>query len=219
MEKKKKIFTKNTPTGKASKETILLGALKLFLTKPYEMVTVTALENTTKKSRGAIFYHIKDMRELLEILSKKYFDNIQGVQSWVTEDFLKKDISLLEFIDMYIAELDKKISFLYDVSKIDKHSTKISRFYLSLSLNIGYYLKDHNKKMYNNIQKEKEAWAYIIQKAIERGEVKPNINAKLLGELFTSIFLGKLYHEAFKNGMDTKELKELFMDAYEQIKL
>jgi hypothetical protein len=60
--------------------------------------------------------------------------------------------------------------------------------------------------------------SYFIQKAIEKGEVKPNTDTKLFGELFTYTYLRMALNDALKERIKTKHLKELLLELYDKIK-
>ena len=208
--------------GDKTKEKIYEEAFKLFMSRPYELVTVNEIEKVIGKTRGAIFYHVKDKHELFEKVIDKYFVKSQNIYESIGEDILEKDVTLLEFIDIYCSAIEKKINDLYDFAGINKNDrnliAKADRSYLSLVLNTGFYLDGYNEKMESNFRTDANTWGFFIQKAIERGEIKPNTDVRLFGDLFTSIYLGKAYHGSLSKGMDTKDLKDLYLEIYNRIK-
>jgi len=211
--------------GDETKEKIYEEAFKLFMSKPYELVTVSDIEKVIGKTRGAIFYHVKDKHELFEKVIEKYFLKSQNIYEEIGEDIFKKDITLLEFIDIFTSAIEKRFNNLYAFIGIDKANTKKSLLakancsYLTLLTNTGYYLDSYNEKMDNIFIMTKNTWSFFIQKAIEKGEVKPNTNVKLFGEIFTSIYTGKSFYDAFSNGVDEKAIKELLIEVYNKIKV
>ena len=208
-----------------TEEKIYQAAFRLFMSRPYELVTISDIEKAIGMTRGAIFYYVKDKHELFERVIERYFVTSQNLYNSIGEDILYKDITLLEFINIYIAALAKKIDTLYafvgiDKSKADKNTIQQANCsYLALAFNIGYHL---NSSYYERIDSlfriDKNTWSFFIQKAIERGEVKPNTNVSLFGEIFTSIYLGTSFHDAFANGVDVQKMKLLFMEIYDRIK-
>ncbi len=215
---------KNHVKGMETKERIYREAFKLFMRMPYELVTVREIEKEIDVTRGSIFYHLKDKRDLFEQVIERYFIKSQNLYERIGEDILEKDITFLEFIDIYITALQKKFDTLYDLAQLNrstmtlKERSKMESFYLGFILNTGYYLDDYNEKMDANFRIDKNTWSFFIQKAIDRGEIKPNTNAKLFGELFTSIYLGKAFHDSLGKGISVKEIKELFIEIYNKIK-
>ncbi|MDR2126647.1 MAG: TetR/AcrR family transcriptional regulator [Prevotellaceae bacterium] len=203
-----------------TEEKLYKEAFKLFLTKPYELVTVRDLEKAIGMTRGAIFYYVKDKETLFKEVIERYYLKIQTLYYKVGEDILEQDITLLEFIDLFVAGVDKTAKKIYGfVGNSDKTTfPNTDRSYISLLLSTGYYIGSFNEKMSNIFQIDKNTWSYFIQKAIEKGEVKPNTDTKLLGELFTYTYLGMALNDSIKDGVDTKRLKELLLELYNKIK-
>ncbi len=210
----------------ATKNKIYEEAYKLFMSKPYEQVTIEDLEAAIGKTRGALFYHCKDKHELFEKVIEDYFLSSHNTFSVLGEDILEKNITLLEFIDIYTTAQEERINRLYAFCGVDKDNidkkvmARIDTAYLGLLFNAGYYLDDnYYETMENNYRADKDTWAFFIRKAIDSGEVKPNTNVKLYGKIFTSIYLGQGFIEAFGKGVDIKEIKMLFMEIYNKIKV
>ncbi len=175
----------------ATKEKICKEAFKLFISKPYEQVTINELETAIGKTRGALFYHIKDKRDLFAKVFDKYFINNQNIYTVVGENILESGMTLLEFIDIYITAQEKRINDLYVIAEMDESQiaergiSKIESTYLALQLNAGFYLEDYDQKMDMNFKMDRNTWSFFITKAIENGEIKPNTNAKLFGNIFS----------------------------------
>jgi AcrR family transcriptional regulator len=201
-------------------------AYKLFVSKPYELVTVRDLEQAINMTRGAIFYYVKDKEQLFREVIERYYLKAQDIYNRVGEDILEKDITLLQFIDIVVAGLEKTVDKMYmDGGIIDKNNpdkrlaSHLDRFYISLLLNAGFYLNDFVEKMNNLFSIEKNTWSFFIQKGIEKGEIKPNTDVKLFSELFMCIYLGKALKDSLKNGISTAELRDLFLGIYNKIKV
>jgi AcrR family transcriptional regulator len=208
-----------------TKEKIYREAFKLFMSKPYESVTIRDIENAIGMTRGAIFYYVKDKEELFREVIEKFYVKNQSLTSKIEIEELKPDMSLKEFIDVYIKGIEKAIKKIYEFAGIAKTNTgreelaRIDRFYLSIALITDFYLKDFHKKIEEILTEEKNSWNFFIQRAIASGEVKPGTNAKLYSELFSSLYLGITFNDAFYGGIDTQHLKELFLMLYNQIKV
>jgi hypothetical protein len=67
--------------------------------------------------------------------------------------------------------------------------------------------------LYSNFSQEKK------NKNIQWQKQKQNIDVKIFGELFTYIYLGTALNDALKKGLNTKHLKKLFLNLYNQIKI
>ncbi len=133
-------------------------------------------------------------------------------------------MSLADFIEAFVTSIEKTISSLYKFAGITNKSDKkaiaeIDRCYLSLVMTTGYYLNDFTAKMGDILNTDKNTWAFLIQKAIAKGEVKPNTNVRLYGETFSYTYLGLALNDALREGLDTRHLRELLMHIYNQIKI
>jgi AcrR family transcriptional regulator len=212
--------------SKDTEDKIYRAAYKLFISKPYEMVTVREMESAINMTRGAIFHYVKDKEQLFREVIERYYLKTQDIYNRVGEDVLEKDITLLQFIDIYIAGVEKTVNKLYTDAGVDKNNldkqqlmSHLDRFYISLLLNAGFYLNDFVEKMDSLLRIEKNTWLFFIQKGIEKGEIKPNTDVKLFSELFMSIYFGKALRDSLKNGISTTGLKDLFLGIYNKIKV
>ncbi|MDR2057408.1 MAG: TetR/AcrR family transcriptional regulator [Dysgonamonadaceae bacterium] len=203
-----------------TKEKLYREAFKLFLGKPYELVTVRELEKAIGMTRGAIFYHVKDKETLFKEVIERYYLKKQTLYEKVGENILEQDVSLLEFIEIFVAGVEKTTKEIYAFAGSPDKITfsNIDRSYISLLLTAGYYLSDFNEKMNNVFQIDRNTWSFFIQRAIEKGEVKPNTDTKLFGELFTYTYLGLALNDALKEGVNAKHLRELLLELYNKIK-
>jgi AcrR family transcriptional regulator len=211
--------------SKDTEDKMYRAAYKLFISKPYEMVTVREMESAINMTRGAIFHYVKDKEQLFREVIERYYLKTQDIYEKVGEDILEKDITLLQFIDIYIAGMEKTINKLYADAGIDKNNpdkkqiSHMDRFYISLLLNAGYYMNDFIEKVDSLFRIEKNTWLFFIQKGIEKGEIKPNTDVKLFSELFMCIYFGKALRDSLKDGISITELKNLFLGVYNKIKV
>jgi AcrR family transcriptional regulator len=184
------------------------------------------MESAINMTRGAIFHYVKDKEQLFREVIERYYLKTQDIYYKVGEDILERDITLLQFIDIFIAGIEKTVNKLYtdagvDKNRLDKQQlmSHLDRFYISLLLNAGFYLNDFIEKMDNLFRIEKNTWLFFIQKGIEKGEIKPNTDVKLFSELFMCIYFGKALRDSLKNGISAIELRGLFLGVYNKIKV
>lgn len=205
-----------------TKELIFKTAFQLFITKPYESVTVRDLEKSTEMTRGAVFYYAKNKQKLFSEVMQTYFLTIQNPYTKFGRDILNREMSLLEFINYFIESTEKTIETLETHvefgKKIKSKRTRADRFYLSLVLTGGYYMRKFDKIMQEIIEIDKSIWSHFVQKAIDSGEIKSNTDVKLFGELFLCIYRGKAFIDAQSNGLNIKEMKKLFLGIYSTMK-
>ena len=205
-----------------TKDLIFKTAFQLFITKPYESVTVRDLEKSTEMTRGAVFYYAENKQKLFAEVMKTYFLAIQSPYVKFGRDILTRDMSLLQFINHFIECSAKVIETLTSYGAIEQKSKSkkaiADRFYLSLVLTGGHYMKKFDKTMQEIIELDKSIWSHFLQKAIDNCEIRPDVDVKLFGELFLSIYRGKAFIDAQRSGLNLKELKNLFLGLYNTIK-
>jgi AcrR family transcriptional regulator len=209
---------------KGTEDRLYKEAYKLFVSKPYESVTVRDLEQAIHMTRGAIFHYVRDKEHLFRNVIEKYYLKAQSIYSKVGMDILERDITLLQFIDIFIAGMEKTVNIMYADGDVDKNNpdrqkiAHLDRFYISLLLNAGLYLDDFLERIDNLFRIEQNTWSFFIQKGIDKGEIKPDTNVKLYSELFICIYFGKALRDSLKNGINMTELKGLFLEIYNKIK-
>ncbi len=94
----------------------------------------------------------------------------------------------------------------------------IDRSYLSLVLNIGYYYPDFNKKMNEIFGLEVKEWEIVIENAINTGEIRKDLDPKIVARQFHFIFHGLAFNSALENGIKSTDLEELYLNLYYFIK-
>ena len=200
-----------------TKDLIFREAFRLFMIKPYELVTICDLEKATKMTRGAIFYYAKNKNHLFQQVMKNYFLTSQNSFTKFGQDILKQDMTLLEFINFFIDCTEKTVEKTYTFAKMDTKDAQKSnpeRYYLSLVLIAGHYMKKYDKAMAEINNTDKSIWSHFIQKAIDNGEIQQNTDVELYVELFFCIFRGKAFIDAQDKGLDVKKLKQLLLEVY-----
>ena len=65
--------------------------------------------------------------------------------------------------------------------------------------------------------REQQVWQQVISRAVERGEVQPNIDMQLMAQTFIALFYGRAYRDSLTNGLDADLLKRQMLQLYEAI--
>ena len=65
--------------------------------------------------------------------------------------------------------------------------------------------------------REQQVWQQVISRAVERGEVQPNIDMELMAQTFIALFYGRAYRDSLTNGLDADLLKRQMLQLYEAI--
>ncbi|MFV0269571.1 MAG: hypothetical protein ACK5HT_20810, partial [Draconibacterium sp.] len=123
------------------------------------------------------------------------------------------DLSLEQFIYRYIAGINNAMSKMLSLSIIN-----IYKSYFSLYLQASRIYPNFSEIMTQNSSEELKIWEKAIGKAIKTKEIK-KVDTRRYAILFRSCFLGLAFDRCLSYGLDTEELKNLYLDIYNQIKL
>ena len=112
------------------KEQLYHEAFKLFLSKPFEAVSIADIENASGMTRGAITYYAKDKLGLFYSVVKYYLVDTQNLKQKITQTEFD---SLKDFIEAYVNGCQETMNRFNDVGKNVQNA---SRAYISLILQI-----------------------------------------------------------------------------------
>ena len=199
--------------GKDSKERLLKTAFRLFVANHYEAVSIKDIEDASNMSRGTIFYHVENKEALFKQAIDKYVFEKQDITKKIEATF---NLTLYDFINVYTESLNMTIASTYEI--VDELPGDIPKSYLSLILNAGKYSADFDEKITATLQQEIFLWAYIIENAKRSGEIRNDIDSKILAEQFRCMFIGKYYNDSLKKDTNTAHLKTILLGFYNLIK-
>ncbi|MBN2769064.1 MAG: TetR/AcrR family transcriptional regulator [Spirochaetes bacterium] len=193
-----------------TKEKIIEEAFKLFLSNNFEKVSVSDLEHAIGKTRGAIFYFFKNKEEIFNEVVETYLIKAQDpTVKYIYED----DMSLKQFISMYINGINTTMSKMLSISVVN-----IYKQYFSLYLQASRIYPNFAEIMTQYSIDEINLWEKVIKRAIQTKEIKA-IDTRHYATLFRSCFLGLAFDRCLSYGLNTGELLDIFHTLYNQIKL
>lgn len=195
---------------KDSKQFILIEAFKLFTSNQYDKVTFSKLEAATNFSRGAILYHFKSKEVLFEAVVKEFVLNRSTISSIVFKNnsFLE-DVS--DILNLFIDEQNK-----FKQMKI----SNINLAYFIIECSALMNLPQAQVLAAKWFEKDTNTWKTLILNAIDRGEIRKDVNADATATLFSAIYMGVSYQGiAMQNGYDMKQIEKSFKTIYDLIKL
>ncbi|MDP4266907.1 MAG: TetR/AcrR family transcriptional regulator [Bacteroidota bacterium] len=162
---------------KDTKEIILKTAYDMFLYNNYEAVTINSIIKTAGLTKGAIYHYFASKEELFKAVVDKYM-----IENKI--DIAIEHASLLNLIDYSINKVKEGIAIKL-VSSGDNKSLPILHVSLILAA-FRYYpgYAEIGNKFFNN---EVDKWKKVIERAIEKGEVRKDINAEVVSMNFIAI--------------------------------
>lgn len=194
------------------KEHLFRAAFKMFLSKPYDAVSITDIEEASGMTRGAITYYGKNKLGLFHEVVKHYLVKKQDLKQKMS--FANAD-SLESFIDAYVAGCRKTLDGFKD---IDENVQNASSAYMGLILQICKFFPDLHEEYLKNRNQELLLWIDCIQKAIKNKEIKPDVDIVATAKCFMDIFYGQSYLDSLSMGLNTVELRMQMMNIYKLLK-
>lgn len=195
------------------KETIVKEAFKLFLSRPYEKVTYTDIEEATGFSRGAILYYFSFKQDILEEVVNQYLFQDNSIF-----DFYNKQIgmSFLSFIHIYCDWIENKKKHFKEELGIDNYNFALANF----TLQVLHYMPSMKEQYLSFNEMEKRAWRDILNVAIEAGELRRDTDVDLFASMFQTFYYGTSYlGMTLPFGADTSLLRGQLLRVYEAIKV
>ena len=195
------------------KEQLYHEAFKLFLSKPFEAVSIADIEEASGMTRGAITYYAKDKIGLFYSVVKHYFVDTQNLKQKIVKSEFG---SLKDFIEAYVDGCQETMNRFNDV---DKNVQNASRAYMSLILQICKYFPDLHSQYLENRNQEIIIWIGILKKAIENKEIKSDIDIMNTARNFMNLFYGQSYIDSLSAGLNTVELRMQLMNLYKLLRI
>lgn len=195
------------------KEQLYHEAFKLFLSKPFEAVSIADIESASGMTRGAITYYAKDKLGLFYSVVKHYLVDTQNLKQKITQTEFD---SLKDFIEAYVNGCQETMNRFNDVGTNVQNA---SRAYMSLILQICKYFPDLHSQYLENRNQEVIIWIGVLQKAIERKEIKSDIDIMNTARNFMNLFYGQSYIDSLSVGLNTVELRMQLMNLYKLLRI
>ena len=199
---------------KSHKEELFNATFRLFILHGYDGVSLGDIEKATGMSRGAIFHYADSKLDLFRQVVEQYVLDRQSIDTKIR---VGEDPSLSEFIDAYIDGVKRTMTELMMLMGECVTFVECSRAYLSIIQQTAVLFPDLSERQQQSITREQQVWQQVISRAVERGEVQPNIDMELMVQTFIALFYGRAYRDSLTNGLDADLLKRQMLQLYEAI--
>ena len=200
---------------KSNKERLFKAAFKLFLTKHFNGVSISDVEEASGLTRGAVFYYAKTKLDLYKQVVEYYIMNKQDIsQKLGNTEFA----SFREFIDVYINSIERTMDSMRDI--IDEiPSNSAPRSYMAMILEICSYFPDFQERYIMNVNNDVGWWVALLQHSISLGEIRPDIDILATAKNFVSVYYGQSYTDAMSMGLNPSQLREQLLNLYRLLKI
>ncbi len=176
-----------------TKEKILESAFVLFLKKNYNGVSMSDLQTCTRLSRGAIYHHFKSKEEILcQVIDLYFFPALKTMSVSNIGDFEKP---LKEAIQLTI---EKRTSFIDKLQQINSENLDDFHFF-KLAFQADEFYPNFKEKIGELKKKEEDIWRQILELAVQKQEIRENINIDNITQLLMIIPEGLGVNSSFSS--------------------
>ncbi|SKC84597.1 TetR/AcrR family transcriptional regulator [Maledivibacter halophilus] len=171
------------------KNNIAKSAINVFSKKGYSNASMKDIMNEAKVSRGGLYAHFENIDSVF-ITALKYDDSLQ-VNQLLTPNLKEPLLPQLNawIYDILLSIQNKEINLVRAKSE----------FFLSHDIEEVPYLRERHERLSQNIQQ-------FINKGIEKGEFKKQIDVSSFCELLISMIDGVMLHQYYQYSSNTNLL-------------
>lgn len=186
-----------------TREKILWGALNVFSEKGFSRSTLSDIAKRIGMTRGAVYWHFKDKRELLVEL-------IEAMNAKEVE-LLADKVPVLESLDDLLAQFLARIDHL----ETNKEFRKYVHF---MSLQVEWATE---KQIFDRLRDGQVRNAPFVdcnkalKQAQERGEIRPDVDLGRTFDILVGLFTGVVRHNL--SGMASAPLKPTIKVAMQAV--
>ena len=189
-----------------TREYIIDEAFKLFISSSYEAVSISDISTAIGFTKGALYHHFKNKEDLFRAVIDKHF--------FVREIEVDVDnVTLLQYNELCISHVKQIFEKLFPHS-----STFVPVDYLSLIADCFRHYKGFSDEKICLMDTEIDKIKRILDKAVERGEIRNDINTIVIARSYFSNQMG-LAGNLIKNDTMEKTIQMLRDQLSEMYKL
>lgn len=195
------------------REQLFRAAFKLFLTRHYESVTLSDIEQEAGMTRGAVSYYSKTKLGLFKDVVRHYIIDKQNFNN-------KYDHNQPTFIEFINAAVDGMRDTMAGMQRLINEITpqNASRSYLFLLLQLKTYFPDLHDEYLTNRNNELSMWNVKILEAISRGELRSDLDVMTSAEQYVFLYYGEAFYESMLSGLDVEHLRRVMIGLYRLMK-
>lgn len=203
----------HTIMRKNNKEVLYRAAFRLFLTRPFEGVSISDIEKESGLTRGAVFYYATNKQDLFRQVIEYYILDAQDIDKKVKS---MPNCTLHEYIENYINGIERTMGNVLDTVETIRGNT--CRAYISTLLQVCSMFPDIQNRYLINIHNDIGRWVTVLTYAIQQREVRKDIDVLCFARLFVSTFYGMSVLDSISQGLNTLQLREQMYTLYNLIK-
>jgi len=162
-----------------TREYIIDEAFKLFLRQSYEAVSISIISDSIGLTKGALYHHFENKEELFRAVIDKHFKEIVPVV--VNSD----TITLKDYIEVCVKHTEKILRHIFSDNE---QFTPLN--YMSLIADCFRHYTGFTEAKFGYIDNEIKVIKQILDHAIERGEIRNDIDTNIVALQMFSLNIG-----------------------------
>lgn len=175
------------------KQAIIESAYKLFLARGYEKVTLSDIERLSGATRGDLLYHYRSKDEVLLATAERYAADFL-CDAGPSEESLNSQTPLKAYLVEYARRIASKTSYFREVVVKDSDITPASS--LNFMIHVSALCPPFKYRLQEYASAQARYGVEIVNRAKERGEIRPELDTERLVGTFIHIFAGILFFSA-----------------------
>jgi len=188
-----------------AKEYIIDQAYGLFLGRSYEAVSISEISNAIGFTKGALYHHFRNKEELFKAVIDKYLiiDELE---------FDPEQTTLKQYLDLSVQKAQKITGQL--ISTIPAY---IPLNLLSLFIDAFRHYPGFAANKEDLIKSEINRTIKVLDLAIERGEIRGDLNTLLIAEMIFTLNTGiarNLVHNNMTTQTAIEQMREQLFEFY-----
>ena len=161
-----------------TREYIIDQSYSLFLSRSYEAVSISDISNAIGFTKGALYHHFKNKEELFMAVIDKYLP----VENFFTQT---ENFTVQQYIEESVKTAENIVKSIFG-----EKPNFLPLSYMALFIDAFRHYPKFAKEKDQLIQRELEKVQIILRNAIEKGEVRKDINVEYMALNFFSLGLG-----------------------------
>ena len=170
-------------------------------------------------SKAGIFKYYKNKQELFIAVVDKFCFSAQNPRNKFTET----NGTFAEFIDEYVKGVQRTMDMLSNLigpgsDKVVQGKFSYHAQYFHFLFQLLQYDPNAKEKLHNLIVGDYAYWRTAIQRAINTGELRKDVDVEDAVVMFRQVYMGLSFEMSFLGGLDTERLAKHLRAVYSLLK-
>lgn len=181
----------------------------LFLCRSYEAVSISEISKAIGFTKGALYHHFANKKDLFKAVIDKYMD----LRICTVDDI---NVSVFGYIEQVIKHSESVIKHVFG-----EMPQKSSLNYFALYIDAFRHYPEFVEAKGNFIQQELRNLQHILQRGIEKKEIRADVDIEILASNIFSLSVGMMMDLLHRNSSESavSTLRKQLMEYYKLIKL